>query len=77
LSRSLSHQVGILIAGRMLTYVIMVFVPIVNVRALSVDHYGYYRQFHLLFETLTPKVKLPVVTVVVNAESSVLHPAGW
>jgi len=38
----------------MLTYVIMVFVPIVNVRALSVDHYGYYRQFHLLFETLTP-----------------------
>jgi O-antigen/teichoic acid export membrane protein len=32
----------------------MFFVPIVNVRALSTEEYGYYRQFWLLFETLTP-----------------------
>lgn len=32
----------------------MFFVPIVNVRSLSVEHYGYYRQFWLLFETVTP-----------------------
>jgi len=40
--------------SRVFTYAAMVFVPIVNVRALSVEHYGYYRQFHLLFETLAP-----------------------
>jgi len=40
--------------GRVLAYVVMFFVPIINTRALSVDQYGYYRQFQLLFETLTP-----------------------
>jgi len=40
--------------GRVLAYVVMFLVPIVNTRALSVDHYGYYKQFQLLFETLTP-----------------------
>jgi O-antigen/teichoic acid export membrane protein len=32
----------------------MFFVPVVNVRALTQTEYGYYRQFWLLFETLTP-----------------------
>jgi O-antigen/teichoic acid export membrane protein len=32
----------------------MFFVPVVNVRTLSVEEYGYYRQFWLLFDTLTP-----------------------
>lgn len=41
-------------ASRILTYVVMFLVPIINVRALTVDHYGYYRQFHLMVETLTP-----------------------
>jgi O-antigen/teichoic acid export membrane protein len=40
--------------GRVLAYVVMFFVPIINTRALSVDQYGYYRQFQLAFETLTP-----------------------
>lgn len=54
MSKSLSHQVGILTLGRVFAYAVMFFVPIVNVRALSVEHYGYYRQFWLLFETLGP-----------------------
>jgi len=54
LSRSLSHEVGILTLGRVFTYAVMFFVPLVNVRTLSVEEYGYYRQFWLLFETLTP-----------------------
>jgi len=33
---------------------VMFFVPIVNVRSLPKEHYGYYRQFWLLFDTLTP-----------------------
>jgi len=32
----------------------MFFVPLVNVRTLSVEEYGYYRQFWLIFETLSP-----------------------
>lgn len=32
----------------------MFFVPLVNVRMLTVEHYGYYGQFWLLFETLAP-----------------------
>jgi O-antigen/teichoic acid export membrane protein len=32
----------------------MFIVPLVNVRTLSKEEYGYYRQFWLLFETLTP-----------------------
>ena len=54
MSRSLSHQVGILTLGRIFAYAVMFFVPIVNTRALTVEHYGYYRQFWLLFETLSP-----------------------
>ena len=52
--KSLSHQVGILTLGRVLAFAAVFFVPIVNVRTLSVEEYGYYRQFWLLFETLTP-----------------------
>lgn len=52
--KSLSHQVGILTLGRVFAFAAMFFVPIVNVRTLSVEEYGYYRQFWLLFETLTP-----------------------
>jgi O-antigen/teichoic acid export membrane protein len=40
--------------GRMLSYAVMFVVPLVNVRTLSVEEYGYYRQFWLIFETLTP-----------------------
>jgi O-antigen/teichoic acid export membrane protein len=54
LSRSLSQQVGILTFGRVLAYGVAFFVPLVNVRMLTVEHYGYYGQFWLVFETLTP-----------------------
>jgi O-antigen/teichoic acid export membrane protein len=54
LSRTVSHQVVTLMVGRMLSYAVMFFVPLVNVRTLSVEEYGYYRQFWLIFETLTP-----------------------
>jgi O-antigen/teichoic acid export membrane protein len=54
LAKSISHQVGILTLGRMFAYAVMFFVPIVNVRVLSVEHYGYYRQFWLIFETIAP-----------------------
>ncbi len=54
MSRSLSHQVGILTLGRLVSYAVMFIVPLVNVRTLSKEEYGYYRQFWLLFETLTP-----------------------
>ena len=52
--KSLSYQVGVLTLGSVLSYVVVFFVPIVNVRSLTVDHYGYYRQFWLLFETISP-----------------------
>lgn len=54
MSRSLSHQVGILTLGRLVSYAVMFVVPLVNVRTLSKEEYGYYRQFWLLFETLSP-----------------------
>ncbi len=54
MSRSLSHQVGILTLGRLVSYAVMFIVPLVNVRTMSKDEYGYYRQFWLLFETLSP-----------------------
>lgn len=44
--------------GRVFAFAVMFFVPVVNVRALSVEEYGYYRQFWLLFETLTPILML-------------------
>lgn len=40
--------------GRVAAYAVMFFVPLVNVRTLSVEEYGYYRQFWLIFETLSP-----------------------
>lgn len=58
MSRSLSNEVGILTLGRVLTYAIMFIVPLVNVRTLSVEEYGYYRQFWLIFETLSPIIIL-------------------
>jgi O-antigen/teichoic acid export membrane protein len=54
LSRSLSREVGILTLGRLLAMAVMFFVPLINVRTLSVEEYGYYRQFWLIFETLSP-----------------------
>ncbi len=56
--KSLTHQVGILTIGRVVAYVAMFFVPLVNVRTLTVEDYGYYRQFWLLVETLTPMLVL-------------------
>ncbi|MDH4037833.1 MAG: oligosaccharide flippase family protein [Candidatus Krumholzibacteria bacterium] len=56
--KSLTHQVGILTAGRIIAYVAMFFVPLVNTRMLSVEDYGYYRQFWLLVETLVPMLVL-------------------
>jgi O-antigen/teichoic acid export membrane protein len=53
-SKPLSHQVGILTLGRVFAFGVMLFVPVVNSRALSLDHYGYYHQFWLMFETVTP-----------------------
>lgn len=58
MSRSLSHEVGILTVGRIASYAVMFFVPLVNVRTLTVEEYGYYRQFWLIFETVTPIVIL-------------------
>jgi O-antigen/teichoic acid export membrane protein len=56
--KPLSHQVGILMLGRVFAFAVMFFVPVVNVRALSVEAYGYYKQFWLLFETVTPILML-------------------
>jgi O-antigen/teichoic acid export membrane protein len=53
-NKSLSHHAGILSLGRLFAFAVAFFVPIVNVRALTVEEYGYYRQFWLLFSTLTP-----------------------
>jgi O-antigen/teichoic acid export membrane protein len=44
--------------GRVLTYAVLFAVPLVNTRTLSVDEYGYYRQFWLIFETLSPIIIL-------------------
>jgi O-antigen/teichoic acid export membrane protein len=44
--------------GRLLSYAVMFIVPLVNVRTLSVEEYGYYRQFWLIVETLTPMLLL-------------------
>ncbi|MCH7549345.1 MAG: oligosaccharide flippase family protein [Candidatus Krumholzibacteriota bacterium] len=52
--RTLSHQVGILMLGRVVALGVMLVTPMVNVRALSIEEYGYYRQFWLLFETFSP-----------------------
>ncbi len=52
MARTISYQVGVLGLGRIIAYLVMFCVPIVNVRALSVHDYGIYRQFWLLFETI-------------------------
>jgi O-antigen/teichoic acid export membrane protein len=57
-NKSLSYQVGVLTLGNVLSYVVVFFVPIVNTRSLTVEHYGYYRQFWLLFETIFPLLVL-------------------
>ena len=57
-SKPLSHQVGILTLGRVFAFAVMLFVPVVNSRALSLESYGYYHQFWLLFETVTPMLIL-------------------
>lgn len=44
--------------GRLLSYAVMFVVPLINVRTLSVEEYGYYRQFWLILETLTPMMIL-------------------
>ena len=44
--------------GRLLSYAVMFVVPLINVRTLSVEEYGYYRQFWLILETLTPMLIL-------------------
>ena len=51
---TLSNQVGILALGRVFAFTVMFFVPMVNVRMLSVEEYGFYRQFWLLYATLVP-----------------------
>lgn len=56
--RSLSHDVVILSLGRVLAYAVMFVVPLVNVRTLDIEEYGYYRQFWLLIETLIPMLIL-------------------
>ena len=53
MARTLSYQVGILTFGRMAAYMALFFVPLVNVRTLSQYDYGVYRQFWLLFESLS------------------------
>lgn len=53
MTRTLSYQVGILTFGRVAAYMVLFFVPLVNVRTLSQNDYGVYRQFWLLFETLS------------------------
>jgi O-antigen/teichoic acid export membrane protein len=53
LARTLSYQVGILTLGRLCSYAVLFFVPIVNTRMLSVDGVGLYRQFWLLFDTIS------------------------
>lgn len=42
----------------MVAYAVMFFVPLVNVRALTVSDYSYYRQFWLLYETMFPLLTL-------------------
>jgi len=40
--------------GRVLAFAVLFATPLVNTRVLSKTAYGYYRQFWLLFETITP-----------------------
>ncbi len=44
--------------GRLAAYVALFVTPLVNTRALSVEEYGYYRQFWLLVDTLVPLLVL-------------------
>jgi O-antigen/teichoic acid export membrane protein len=53
LARTLSYQVSILTLGRLVSFAALFLVPIVNVRLLSQADYGLYRQFWLLFDTVS------------------------
>ncbi|UCG52781.1 MAG: oligosaccharide flippase family protein [Candidatus Latescibacterota bacterium] len=53
MARTLSYQAAILTLGRVLAFLALFFVPIVNVRTLSKDDFGLYRQFWLLFDTVS------------------------
>jgi len=44
--------------GRFFAFAVAFFVPMVNVRALSVEEFGFYRQFWLLFSTIVPILAL-------------------
>lgn len=52
MARTLSYQVAILTLGRLISFVVLFFVPIVNVRTLSQAEFGLYRQFWLLYDTV-------------------------
>jgi O-antigen/teichoic acid export membrane protein len=53
LARTLSYQVAVLTLGRLFSYAVMFFIPIVNTRALTVEDLGTYRQFWLIFDTVS------------------------
>jgi O-antigen/teichoic acid export membrane protein len=53
LTRTLSYQAAILTAGRAVAFLALFFVPIVNVRVLTKDDFGLYRQFWLLFDSVS------------------------
>lgn len=53
MARTLSYQVSILTLGRLVSFAALFLVPIVNVRSLSQGDYGLYRQFWLLFDTVS------------------------
>jgi O-antigen/teichoic acid export membrane protein len=44
--------------GRVFAYAVMFLVPLVNVRTMDIEEYGYYRQFWLLIETFLPMLIL-------------------
>ncbi len=53
MARTLSYQVSILTLGRLVSFAALFFVPIINTRYLSQSDYGLYRQFWLLFDTVS------------------------
>ncbi len=52
MARTLSYQVAVLTLGRLISFVALFFIPIVNVRTLSQTDFGLYRQFWLLYDTV-------------------------
>ncbi|UCH84388.1 MAG: oligosaccharide flippase family protein [Candidatus Latescibacterota bacterium] len=53
MARTLSSQAAILTIGQLVAFLALFLVPIVNVRALTKDEFGFYRQFWLLFDTVS------------------------